>query len=87
MGNLFSANRKQQEKNVVELTKAILTAVAVAFIIKADISSGMRSSLGFEFTVGATIVGMSVLWIEFAEPFEGVFKTVSGWFIESRHSR
>lgn len=82
MGNLFSASHDQQEKNAIEFTKAILTAVAVAFIIRADAASGMRSTMGFEFTVGATIIVMSLLWLEFAAPFEGIFKTLSGWFIE-----
>lgn len=82
MGNLFSTSKTQQEKNAIELTKAVLTAVAVAFVIRADAASGMRSAMGFEFTVGATIITMSLVWLEFAEPFEGIFKTLSGWFIE-----
>lgn len=82
MGAIFSTSKRQQERTVEEVLRAIIEAVAVAFIIRADAAAGLRSALGTEVTVGLGIVVMHLLWEEIGEPFSGFIKGLSGLFIQ-----
>lgn len=81
MGTLFSRSKHQQEKNVEELVRASIEALAVFIILRAEVAGGLKTALGIELSAALIIIVMHLLWVEFGEPFQGITRGITGFFV------
>lgn len=84
MGNLASTSRKQQKKNVEEVIRGIVEGIALVFILRAEVSAGLRNAFGIEASVFIAVVLLHLMWEEFGEPFSGIVNWITGLFITDR---